>query len=203
MDGMGNMTWVVWAIVIGTGVAAVWWWLGRPVRYRNVLPQQLEEFFHQWIRKLDHGSLIFVRDEQLGHFAQFAVYRSAMTPVIQLALPEVDWSSSSFPDVRSALGRAGFETRVESTEVEEIPSFLICELPLESVDVARDAARVAEVVLDAVGSDVSAGFTVWCEGGHASDAAMSDLGVLQSHRNPIVRRWAKRRMVKMQKRNEK
>jgi len=190
------MSWLFIALLVAVAVVVAWWWLRRPVRHRNVPMADFGRYLEAWIPKLANGGLIFIREEASKHFVQFGIYRSDRDAVIQFALPEAGWSSSFFDAVGSALKSAGFDVRAEATEVQEVPRFLVCDLPTARESVARDAAEIARMALLAMGHDASEKFTVWCEGDFNPQAPVESLEKLQSHPSANVRRWAEGRLAR-------
>lgn len=191
------MDWLLIALLTVVALVAALWRLRRPVRHRNVPMTDLGRYLEAWLPKLANGGLIFVREEDSRHFVQFGIYRSDRDAVVQFALPEADWSSSFFRAVGSALKSAGFDVRTETTEVQEIPRFLVCDLPIARASIARDAAEIARIALGAMGHEASERFTVWCEGDFNPQAPVESLESLQSHASANVRRWAERRLARI------
>jgi hypothetical protein len=190
------MTWLFIAASLAAALAATWC-LRRPVRHRNVRLADFDRYFEAWVPKLANGALIFIREEASKHFVQFAVYRSDGDAIVQFALPEADWSAGFFGDVSSALKRAGFDVRIESTDVETIPRFLVCDLQIARESLARDVAEVARTALAAMGHQASDRFTIWCEGTFNHQAPLDSLEKLQKHPSANVRRWAEGRLARL------
>jgi len=83
--------------------------------------------------------------------------------VIQFALPDAEWSKNLFEPVHIALKKAGFDTKLESTD-SQIKRFLVCDLPGSRDSTAHDIAELARVALAAMGHDATTKFTLWADG---------------------------------------
>jgi hypothetical protein len=182
--------WLAAIAVVALLIGGAIWWLRRPVRHRNVLRSDFERFFRAWIPRLANGGLIFIKEEASDRFVQVALYKVGDEAVVHFGFPDADWSHDVFEDVNQSLRASGFDVKVESTHVREVPRFLTCDLDAYRPSVAQEISDIARTAFSAMRVIPDARFVVWSEGGVDPEALRQSFERLREHEKPLARKWA-------------
>jgi hypothetical protein len=151
----------VW-LLLGIGaLAAVAGFLSRPIHRRHRTLGEVTRLVDSFLRGMDTGA-VWIADREAGPgFLQLAlVDNQTLQQVIELGIPDVDWSASRFDAVMEAVQTAGFTAELETSGTDPIPRFLRVRCAGQRPQLTETALRMLAVVAQALGWETHETYTV-------------------------------------------
>lgn len=104
-------------LLLGLGAVAVLIWvLSRPIYRRHRTLADVRRLVDSFLRGMDTGAVWFAQREGGPGFLQLAlVSNQTLQQIVQLGLPDVDWSRDRFDAVMAAVQTAGFTIELETS----------------------------------------------------------------------------------------
>lgn len=161
------MTWL-----LGVGlfllVALGYWWLKRPVYYKNVPLTGVERFLSDLLQYFADGSILFVEHPGSPRFVQFVKYLDGKAHAnLHFSFPEAEWSAPYFTKVAATLRAAAIPYTIRDTSEPLCPRFI----DVDGIADPRLAFSVARAALSALGFSEADTFRIHFKGHHSPDAA--------------------------------
>jgi len=175
-------------IVAVVAVAAFFYWMGQPIRYRGQTYQDFPEFLGPWPERGADGESIFLKAERDPVQLEFRISGNGPGKELQLNVPR---SSRIVPDLSALAGPfAGASVRAIGDDLE-------FKLPAAAPYTGSLASRAAEQVLRSLGCSGETRFTIWARGTVDLQYALAQSERIADADRGWVSRWSRRRAARL------